>query len=86
MEAVEKAKKEIHFSVDDEPYVTKDATLTPNYIIKHYAEIDPATCYLVRIKKKENQSFQDKGEKTITVKEKDRFQIILLAPATVSGN
>jgi hypothetical protein len=79
----EHKKHHIHFFVDGEQYQTEDPTLTPNYIISHYAEGNPATSYLKLIKPKE-QSFQGRGEEVIKIHDGYSFQIIILGPTTVS--
>jgi hypothetical protein len=77
--------KEIHFTVDGEPFETRHPKQTPNYIIDEYSDRDPATNYLVKIKGHgKDVSYKDKGEVPIIIEDCDAFQIISIGPATVS--
>jgi hypothetical protein len=74
-----------HFKVDGEPYQTEDNTLKPNFIISHFAEMDPANHYLVRIKKGvEKESFKDEGDKDIKIHEGDCFIVVPTGATPVS--
>lgn len=76
----------IEFVLDGERETTEDKTLTPNFIISHFAKKDPATNYLVQIKAngKEKESYQGHGEATIHIHEGMRFHIISTGPTPVS--
>lgn len=77
--------KEVHFTVDGEPFETRHPKQTPNYIIDEYSDRDPATNYLVKIKGHgKDVIYKDKGEISITIEDCDAFQIISIGPATVS--
>jgi hypothetical protein len=75
---------EIHFFVDGEPYETDQRDWTPNEIIKHFGEKDPATHYLVRIEGHQRISYQGKGEESIKIHDGERFQIVSTGPTPVS--
>jgi len=79
-----KPPKEIHFSVNNEPCTTIEIELTPNFILRHYADREPATNYLVKIKGHDTVSYRDIGEVPIEIKNGDRFQSISLEPTPVS--
>ncbi len=76
---------EIHFTVDGEPCETKRHEMTPDEIIREYGGKDPATNYLVQIKKGgENVSYQGKGGEVIKLHNGMQFQIISTGPTPVS--
>jgi hypothetical protein len=74
----------IHFSVDGEPYETRQREWTPNAIIKDFGGRDPATNYLVEIEGLKKISYQGKGEIPIKLHECEQFQIISTGPTPVS--
>ena len=74
----------IHFSVDGEPFETKQVEWTPNDIIRKFGERDPATNYLVEIEGRHKVSFQGKGDIAIKLHDCERFQIISIGPTPVS--
>lgn len=76
---------EIHFFVDGEPYETLEHDLTPNDILRKFAEKDPATHYLVQIQGNHRISYQDKGNEPIKMHEGMRFQVISTGPTPVSS-
>lgn len=82
--AAAKHPKLIHFQVDGEHFETTNPNLTPNAIIADFAQLDPATHYLVQIEKGRQTSFKDKGSIAIEIENGDRFQVISLGPTTVS--
>jgi hypothetical protein len=75
----------IHFSVDGEPHETVERELTPNEILKKFAEKDPATHYLVQIQGNHRISYQGKGDEPIKMHEGMRFQVISTGPTPVSA-
>lgn len=77
---------EIHFSVDGEPYETTEGSLTPNRIIREFAELDPSTHYLVQIHGHERTSFEGKGDEPIQMENGIRFQVISTGPTPVSAS
>jgi hypothetical protein len=84
---LEKARQHphiIHFTVDGEPFTTEQREWTPNAIIKYFGDRDPATNYLVRIKGRDKESFQGKGEIPIEIHDHDDFQTISTGPTPVS--
>lgn len=74
----------IHFTVDGEPFTTDDRTLTANEIIRRFAEKDPATHYLILLRRKKKESFQGRGDETIRIKEGDQFMTICVGPTPVA--
>jgi len=74
----------IHFTVDGEPYETRERELTPNEILKRFAHKDPATHYLVQIQGRERVSFQGKGDEPIKMHNEMKFQVISTGPTPVS--
>lgn len=77
---------EIHFTVDGEHYETPKGSLTPNEIIREFAELDPATHYLVQIHGQERNSFEGKGDEPVEMRNGMRFQVISTGPTTVSAS
>ncbi len=77
---------EIHFSVDGEHYETTKGNLTPNEIIREFAELDPAMHYLVQIQGHERNSFEGKGDEPIQMHNGMRFQVISTGPTPVSAS
>lgn len=75
---------EIHFTVDGEPYETRELELTPNEIIKRFADKDPATHYLVQIEGHRRISYQGKGDEPIKMQNGMKFQVISTGPTPVS--
>src|SRR5205085_839211 len=75
---------EIHFTVDGEPYETTQHELTPNEIIRRFAQKDPATNYLVQIQGHHQISYKDKGDEPITMHEDMKLQVIPTGPTPVS--
>jgi hypothetical protein len=75
---------EIHFTVDGEPYETTQRELTPNEIIRRFAQKDPATHYLVQIEGHHRESFQGKGDTPIKMHNEMKFQVISIGPTPVS--
>jgi hypothetical protein len=77
--------KDVHFTVDGEPFTTRHPKQTPNYIIDKYSDRDPATNYLVKMKGHgKDVSYKDKGDIPITIEDCEGFQIISIGPAPVS--
>ncbi|MBS0411139.1 MAG: hypothetical protein JSR86_14565 [Proteobacteria bacterium] len=79
-----KPPTEIHFKVDNEPETTTEPLLTPNYIIQEFGRRDPSTNYLVKIKGRDTDSYQGKGDIPIEVKNGDHFQCVSVGPTPVS--
>lgn len=77
--------REIHFSVDGERYETQERTLTPNEILRRFAERDPAMHYLVQIEGNRRTSFEGKGDTPIKMENGMRFQVISTGPTPVSA-
>jgi hypothetical protein len=74
---------EIHYVVNDEPQVTREKELTPIQIMER-AKIDPNQNYLVRIKGRERESFQDHPTTPIAIHPNDKFITIFTGPVPVS--
>ncbi len=77
---------EIQFSVDGEPYETRERELTPNEIIRRFAQKDPATHYLVQIEGHRRISYEGKGDEPIRMHDGMRFQVISTGPTPVSAS
>jgi len=79
---------EIHFEVDGEEFEIprKDDDQTPDYIIRKYAERDPATNYLIKLTGREPVSYQGKGNIPIKIHEGDQFQTVSTGPTPVSDS
>src|SRR5262245_56236276 len=76
--------REIHFTVDGEPLETTRRELTPNEIIRQFAQKDPATHYLVQFEGHHRESFQGKGDIPIKMHNGMKFQVISTGPTPVS--
>jgi hypothetical protein len=74
----------IHFFVDGDEFETTQREWTPNAIIGEFGGRDPATNYLVEIEGSQEISFKGKGETSIKLHERERFQIISTGPTPVS--
>ncbi len=77
-------RHEIHIEVDGEPYETQREEMTPNDIIREFAQKDPATHYLVEIKGHHKVSYEGKGDVPIKLHNNDEFMTIATGPTTVS--
>jgi hypothetical protein len=75
--------RSITFTVDGEPVTTTVAELTPNDILR-LAGIDPATNYLVRVKGREQESFQGRGNDPIRVHQHEVFVSVSTGPTPTS--
>lgn len=73
----------ITFTVDGEPVTTTEHELTPNQILR-LAGIDPASNYLVRVKGREQESFQGRGDEPIRVHEHEVFVSVSTGPTPTS--
>ena len=73
----------IHFKVDGEKYETCEKHLTPNQIIRDFAERDPATHYLKELAPHE-RSFKGEGDKKIEMRDGMEFVVMATGPMTVS--
>lgn len=78
------APRLITIYVDGESFEIEDRSLTPNEIIRRFAEKDPATNYLVQIGGGDSVSYQGKGDEVIKLRNKMRFQVISVGPTPVS--
>lgn len=70
--------------VDGEPHKSQDASMKPDDIISTFGGKDPTTSYLVKIRGREQESYQGKGQDPIQLHNGDKFQIISTGPTTVS--
>ena len=88
-EAIDELKEaehpEVHFTVNGEEHKTREPEQTPNHIIRHFAEKDPATNYLVQIKGTTSTSYQGKGEEKIRIHDCENFQTVSTGPTPVSA-
>jgi hypothetical protein len=75
---------EIKFTVDGESCETRERELTPNEIIRQFAEKDPATHYLVQIEGHRRESFEGKGDEPVKMHNGMKFQVISKGPTPVS--
>lgn len=73
----------IHFKVDGEEYETRKKELTPDKILRDFAERDPATHYLKELAP-EARSFKDQGRKEIKMVDGMCFVIMSTGPMQVS--
>jgi hypothetical protein len=77
-------EKTTEFSVDGEEFSTPEKTLTPRQIMT-IAGVDPATHYLVEIKKHgEQESFEGRPEVPISMHDELQFVTISSGPTPVS--
>ena len=76
---------EIHFTLDGEPYETRERDLTPNEIISRFAQKDPATHYLVQIEGHHRISYEGKGDEPIKIQNEMRCQVLSTGPTPVSA-
>ena len=75
--------RSITFTVDGEPVTTTVAELTPNDILR-LAGVDPASNYLVRVRRREQESFQGRGNDPIRVHEHEVFVSVSTGPTPTS--
>ena len=73
----------ITFTVDGEPVTTTEEHLTANQILS-LAGIDPATNYLVRVKGREQESYEGRGDQEIRVHEHEVFVSVSTGPTPTS--
>lgn len=73
----------IHYTVNDEPQETTEHVLTPVQIMQN-AGVDPQTNYLVEIKGRARESFQDKPNEPIHMHEHQKFVTVSTGPVPVS--
>ncbi len=73
----------ITFTVDGEPLITAEASLTPNQILG-LAGVDPATNYLVQVEGRHQVSYQGQGDIPIRVHENAMFVSVSTGPTPTS--
>jgi hypothetical protein len=73
----------ITFTVDGEPIITTEASLTPNQILG-LAGVDPATNYLVQVEGRHQVSYQGRGDELIRVHENAVFLSVSTGPTPTS--
>jgi hypothetical protein len=73
----------ITFTVDDEPVVTSDPTLSPIQIMT-LAGVDPATHYLVEVKGRQQTSYRDNPSEELRIHNHDKFVTLCTGPTPVS--
>jgi len=73
----------ITFTVDGEPVTTTEEHLTANQILS-LAGIDPAANYLVRVRGREQESYQGRGDQEIHVHEREVFVSVSTGPTPTS--
>ena len=79
---LEGEREEFHFSVDGEPYETRDHVRTPNEILA-IAELSPALRYLEEVSP-EKASFKDRGEERIRMVNRMVFITLSIGPTPTS--
>lgn len=75
--------KHIEILLDGDPLLLPDKKISPNEILK-IAGLDPTTHYLVRVEKREQISFQGKGDEPIKVHKGDVFVSLSTEPTPTS--
>jgi hypothetical protein len=73
----------ITFTVDGEEHVTSEKELTPNQIMA-IAGIDAGSHYLVEIRGRHRESFEDRGDELIRLKDGMKFISVATGPTPVS--
>ncbi|HEY6000542.1 MAG TPA: hypothetical protein VI078_14745 [bacterium] len=73
----------IHYKVNDEPQETTQRTLTPHQIMT-LAGIKPGDYYLVEIKGRNRDSFQNREDVAISMHENQKFVTVFTGPVPVS--
>lgn len=73
----------VDISIDGETYTTPSKDMTPDQILQ-LAGIDPTQNYLVEKHGREQTSYQNNGETTINVHEKETFISVPIGDTTVS--
>jgi hypothetical protein len=76
-------EKTITIDLDGEDLTVPDRDITPNEILG-LAGLDPATHYLVRLKGKNQESYQGHGEETIKVHPNEKFLSLSTGPTPTS--
>jgi hypothetical protein len=82
-ESQESDRRAVTFKVDLEEITSELRQLTPVQIME-LAKVDPDSNYLVRIKDREQISYQDKSEVPIEVRDGDVFVTVRSGPIPVS--
>jgi hypothetical protein len=77
------ADKRIEILLDGDPLLIPDKKISPNEILK-IAGLDPFTHYLVQVEKREQISYQGKGEEPIKVHKGDVFVSLSTEPTPTS--
>lgn len=78
-----KHPKTIPITIDGEPYTVEDRAQTPNELMA-LAVPNPAEHYLVQIKNKKRDSFQERGDEEIRLHKDDVFVTVFTGATTVS--
>lgn len=73
----------ITFTVDGEPVTTSKERLTANQILR-LAGIDPTANYLVEVRRREQVSYQGRGDEEIRVHEHEVFVSVSTGPTPTS--
>jgi hypothetical protein len=82
---VEKGKKlAIEFTIDGDPYRSREAKVTARELLVSFAKVDPALFYLVELEGSHQRSYKDKPDETIHLHENAAFITVSLGPTPVS--
>ncbi|MET8682222.1 hypothetical protein ABZW18_32795 [Streptomyces sp. NPDC004647] len=75
--------KTVTITVDGEPVAGVPKRTAPNAILQ-LADIDPGTHYLVRIRGRHQEPFNDSGDEEITVRERETFVSVSTGPTPIA--
>ena len=79
-----KPQQSFEFSVDGESYTTDDKTLTARQILSEFAQLDPATHYLIEIQGRHQDSYENRADEVIHMHPGQSFITAASGPTTVS--
>lgn len=74
----------IRFTLDGEEVTTTLHQMTPNQIIRDLGEKDPAAHYLVELRGNQRESYQNRGDELIRLRNNQRFIIVFTGATPVS--
>ena len=81
----DKLPHKIEFFLDGERETTTQAVLTPNQIITDFGHKLTTAYYLVQVQGgRQTESYKDKGEQPITLRNGEHFQLIAIGPTPLS--
>jgi hypothetical protein len=81
--AVEGHRKEVHFTVDGEPFETRDPEQRAREILKKYAKVDPEHYELGELEHHDPKPKVFKNDEIVHIRQDARFVTVRVGPGPV---